>query len=136
MKPIFLSVTILTLIALSACSALTPAGASLDGTAWRLSSYAGQPALPETNVTIQFEDGRAGGEAGCNGYGASYKVDGNRIRFEEIASTLMLCTAPEGVMEQEAEFLGSLEQVERFELDEDQLRLIRSDGEALVFVPQ
>jgi hypothetical protein len=38
-------------------------------------------------------------------------------------------------MEQEAAFLGSLNQVERFELADGQLQLIRSDGEALTFVP-
>jgi heat shock protein HslJ len=62
-------------------------------------------------------------------------VDGEQISFQEVASTLMLCTAPEGVMEQEAAFLGSLNQVERYELADGRLQLIRSDGEALTFVP-
>jgi heat shock protein HslJ len=62
-------------------------------------------------------------------------VDGEKIVFRDVASTLMLCTGPEGVMEQEAAFLGSLNQVERYELADGQLQLIRSDGEALTFVP-
>jgi heat shock protein HslJ len=86
-------------------------------------------------VSLRFEDGQAGGAAGCNSYGGAYEVDGEKISLREIASTLMLCTAPEGVMEQEAEFLGSLNEVERFELADGQLQLIRPGGEALTFVP-
>jgi heat shock protein HslJ len=117
---------------LAACSA---GGDPLDGSSWKLSEYAGKPALPETNVTIEFTDGQAGGAAGCNSYGGAYEVNGEQVVFRDVVSTLMLCTAPEGVMEQEAEFLGSLNEVERFEVSGGQLQLIRADGEALVFVP-
>jgi heat shock protein HslJ len=134
MKLKLLSLTLLTVLLLSACSAPS-SGDPLEGTSWQLAASAGQDVVPGTNVTISFEDGLAGGEAGCNGYGGSYVVDGEKISFQEVASTLMLCTAPEGVMEQEAAFLGSLNQVERFELAGGRLQLIRSDGEALTFVP-
>jgi heat shock protein HslJ len=134
MKLRLLSLTLLAALLLSACSAFSP-GDPLEGTSWQLAASAGKEVVPGTNVTIRFEDGLAGGEAGCNGYGGAYEVDGEKISFQEVASTLMLCTAPEGVMEQEAAFLGSLNQVERFELADGQLQLIRSDGEALTFVP-
>lgn len=135
MKTRCLSLFLLTALLLSACSALSAGNDPLEGTSWVLASYAGQPALPGTDVTLQFADGQAGGTAGCNGYGGAYEVDGNEISFHEIASTLMLCTAPPGVMEQEGQFLGSLNEVERFELDEGQLQLFRPDGEALLFTP-
>ena len=134
MKLKLLSLTLLTVLLLSACGASTP-GDPLEGSSWQLAAYAGKDVVPGTNVTIGFEDGLASGEAGCNGYGGAYVVDGEEITFRDVASTLMLCTAPEGVMEQEAEFLGSLNQVERYELADGQLQLFRSDGEALAFVP-
>jgi heat shock protein HslJ len=134
MKLKLLSLTLLAALLLSACGA-SSSGDPLEGTSWQLAAYAGKDVVPGTNVTIQFEDGLASGEAGCNGYGGAYEVDGEQISFQEVASTLMLCTAPEGVMEQEAEFLGSLNQVERYELADGRLQLIRSDGEALTFVP-
>ena len=134
MKQNLLSFTLLVLLLLSACSAF-PGGDPLAGTSWKLSSYAGKPGLPETDVTIQFQDGQAGGQAGCNSFGGAYQVNGQRITFHDMASTLMACTSPAGVMEQEAEFLGSLNEVERFELSEGQLQLIRADGQALIFAP-
>jgi heat shock protein HslJ len=134
MKRKLLILLTLTALLLSACGAAS-AGDPLDGTSWKLAATAGKPALPGTNVTIKFEDGQAGGEAGCNGYGGAYEVDGEKLSFRDVVSTLMLCTAPGGVMEQEAEFLGSLNEVERFELAGGQLQLFRADGEALTFVP-
>ena len=134
MKRKLLILLTLTALLLSACSAAS-AGDPLDGSSWKLAAAAGKPALPGTNVTITFADGQAGGEAGCNRYGGAYEVDGEKLNFQEVVATLMLCTAPEGVMEQEAQFLGSLNEVERFELADGQLQLFRSDGEALAFVP-
>ena len=125
---------LMTLLLLSACGAVAPATPSLEGTSWQLESLAGEPALPGTDVTIEFKDGQAGGQAGCNGYGGAYKVDGNEITFRELASTLMACADP-AVMEQESAYLQFLGEVQRFELVEGQLQLVRADGEALVFVP-
>jgi heat shock protein HslJ len=126
--------TLLTTLLLSACSLSAPAGDPLDGTSWQLSALGDRSPVEGTTVTLGFEDGRATGSAGCNSYGGAYEVDGEKIVFREVASTLMLCTNP-GVMEQEAEFLGSLNEVNRFELASGRLQLYRSDGEALAFVP-
>lgn len=134
MKRMIVSLILLTTLLLSACGALSGSD-PLAGTSWVLDSYLGNPALPGTNVTIQFQDGQAGGQAGCNGYGGAYEVNGNEITFTDVASTLMLCTGPEGVMEQEAQFLGSLNEVVRFELSDNELQLIRADGQALIFIP-
>lgn len=135
MKRMLVSLFLLTVIVLSGCGADPSAANPLDGTSWELSMIAGRSPAPGSTVTLEFREGQASGSAGCNGYGGDYAVEGEEIIFEEVASTLILCSEPEGVMEQEAEFLGSLNEVERFELDEEQLRLFRADGEALVFVP-
>lgn len=119
---------------LSACSAFSPSD-PLQGTTWTLSAIGERSPVAGTTVTLEFKDGQASGTAGCNGYGGSYEVDGDKISFHELASTLMLCTGPEGIMEQEAEFLGSLNEAGRFELAGGRLQLFRSDGEALTFIP-
>jgi heat shock protein HslJ len=126
---------LLTTTLLSACSPSAPGGDPLDGSSWQLAELGGTPAVAGADVTLEFADGQAGGTAGCNSYGGAYQVEGKNITFKDVASTLMLCTGTAGVMEQEAAFLGSLNEVERFELGEGQLRLIRSDGGALTFVP-
>jgi heat shock protein HslJ len=132
-RKLLILITLTTLL-LSACSAVSGVNDPLDGSSWQLSSYNGKSPLAGTTVTLEFKDGQAGGKAGCNGYGSAYEVDGEKLVFREVASTLMACTAP-GVMEQEAEFLGSLNDVERFELSDGRLQLYRSGGEALTFIP-
>lgn len=128
---LFLSTTLL----LSACAAVATPADPLEGTSWELVSSAGQAVLPGTQVTLAFAEGRASGTAGCNGYGGMYQVDGDQVAFREVASTLMFCADPAGVMEQETAFLGSLNEVARFELAAGRLQLFRADGEALEFVP-
>lgn len=135
MKHKLLVLVTLTTLIIYACSALSGTSDPLDGSSWQLTAYSGKDVIPGTNVTITFEDRQASGQAGCNGYGGAYEVDGEKIVFRDVASTLMLCTGPEGVMEQEAEFLGSLNEAQRFELTDGQLQLFRTDGEALIFVP-
>jgi len=62
-------------------------------------------------------------------------VNGDKIAFSEVFSTMMACPEPEGIMEQETMFLQFLGDVQRFEMADGQLQVFRSDGEALTFVP-
>ena len=93
----------------------------------------GQPPLPTTNITAQFdEEGRVSGSSGCNNYGAAYEVDGNNItiNISPAATTLMAC--PEPVMVQEAAYMEALGAAETFEISEDQLTLFDADGNPVV----
>ena len=76
------------------------------------------------------------GSAGCNSYGGSYQIDGDRIFVGEMVSTEMACLDPEGLMEQESYLLEFLGDAQTFQVDEEQLQIFRSDGEALTFQPQ
>jgi len=128
---------VLLVLLLAACGRLVgqPAGPELDlvGTRWQLESLNGTPVLPGSTVTLQFDaDGVAGGNSGCNHYGGSYTLDGSNIEFSEIFSTLMACL-DDGVMDQEAAFLGALGNAQSVSLAGDRLTITHDGGE-LIFV--
>lgn len=83
---LFILATILT-----ACS---PAKLDINGD-WKLVSYGDiadpTPALPGVDTSIQFENGQMNGNVGCNGFGGTYELQGDKITFSGIMSTLMYC---------------------------------------------
>ncbi|NPV63291.1 MAG: META domain-containing protein [Methanotrichaceae archaeon] len=101
----------------------------LVGTNWSMLNYnngreAVVGALGGTEVTAIFgADGNLTGTAGCNNYRAGFKVDGNNITIEPAATTRMFCAEPEGVMEQEAEYLRAIENAATYNIDRQQLWL-------------
>jgi len=65
-----------------------------------------------TTITAKFtDDSKITGSAGCNHYGGEYLLDGANLSISSLFSTLMYCTEPEGVMEQEARYLGLFDSV-------------------------
>ncbi len=135
MKDKLLLLTLLTVILLSACSAVALSADPLDGTSWELFAISKHLPLEGTTITISFEDGRASGSSGCNSYGGAYQVNGSKVKFQELESTVMACLEPSGVMEQETAYLQSLGKAQRFELTDGQLLIYWSEHEALTFVP-
>jgi heat shock protein HslJ len=129
-------VFVLGTIALTAC---TSGSASLEGKLWQLISYLGadgqmMQAMPEVKTTAAFTDGQVGGNAACNSYSGPYEVNGDKIEFGMIASTMMAC--PEPVMNQEIGYLGALEQAATIEVTEDGLRMFNANGEVVLeFAP-
>ena len=126
---------ILTLVlALGAVACGEDSAPSLDDTAWMLESYGPQGAiqalLADTEITAEFAGSEAmlTGSAGCNSYFADYAVDGSALILSGLAWTERACQAPEGVMEQELAYLGVLRTVDRFEVDDNTLRLFGSEG--------
>ena len=126
----------LMLFAFTACAGNSNAIDPLDGTSWKLVSYHGADVIAEQGLTAQFENETVSGSAGCNSYGGTYQVDGETIQIKDIISTLMACTEPQGVMEQEAGFLGDLTNAQTFHLVNGQLEIVSSTGETLTFSPQ
>jgi heat shock protein HslJ len=83
---------------LSACSAKENSSTSLIGS-WKLTSYgpAGSPtpAVSDVEAGLTFsKDGTVTGNSGCNSLGGNYKVEGEKITFDQIVSTLMACDDP------------------------------------------
>ena len=131
-RPLALTVSAVTASALAAlavagCGAsqpATPAEPGLPNGSWQLASGTGPHGKIETadahRITLFFEDGRIGGTAACNPYGASAPIDGDHIEVGDLVQTEMACEPP--VMAAEAGYLGALRRVE----------MVRRDGERLV----
>ena len=105
----------------------------LSGTSWEAINFNnGNQAIvgviTGTSLTAQFgKDGTLSGNGGCNNYSGPYKVEGNKIKIGPLASTMMACTDPKGVMEQEAQYLAALQMAESYQVEGKVLELRRSD---------
>jgi heat shock protein HslJ len=109
----------------------------LVNTSWRLVEIHGQEPIPETEVTLEFTAETLGGRAGCNSFGGSYQADqeGN-LEIEDIVQTQIFCEEPEGVMDQEAEYLDALREAASYRLAGERLEILNRVGEiTLVFEP-
>jgi len=130
----------LSLALLTACAGSGVGGEigspDLQGTAWTLVKLNGNNPVPDTTITLTFEEREGvqgvGGSAGCNGYGGGYKQDGSSVSFSDLVSTMMACEQP--IMDQEISYLGALGSVREFALEGGLLHL-RGDGVELVFAP-
>lgn len=95
-----------------------------------------RPLIDRSHLTITLaDDGRAYGNAGCNHWFASYTLVGNMLSFSAAGSTRKMC-AP-ALMEQEARYLASLSQVQRWDFSANkQLRLWPAAGKPLRLWPE
>ena len=124
---------LLTLAALLAGCGTPGEGARLDGTSWVLASLNGRRPLEGGQVTLVFEDGEISGSAGCNSYFGAYTIEGaDGLAFSGIGSTLMACLEPEGIMDQEVQYLETLGAATSFRLSDGELRLSSAGGGLLI----
>lgn len=130
---LLLSMILIALLAAS-CAALNPAGANeLDGTQWELLYIRKSIPLDGSTITIEFENGEVHGRSGCNSYFGEYTVKGNEITYGMLASTEMACMDPEGIMQQEQEYLAFLSEVVTWSIEGEQLILKKEDQDQLTF---
>jgi heat shock protein HslJ len=81
-----------------------------------------------TQITARFTlDGRLAGSAGCNRYRALYRIDGGNMTIWSPVTTRRVCRE-EGVMAQEAAFLGILPRVVNYTLTGRVLELWAEGG--------
>ena len=103
---------------------------SLDGTSWVLQEFGPDdgrtPVLPNTAVTLLFEDGRISGSANYNTFFADVTQEGSALSFGPIGSTRMAC--PEPIMQQENDFLAAMASVNHYVVAEGQLTLTYDGG--------
>ncbi|MFC1899193.1 DUF4382 domain-containing protein [Chloroflexota bacterium] len=110
-----------------------------EDTTWILQSY-GEPGnlkdiITDTEITAEFvsSEGTVKGSAGCNSYSGSYEVEDSQLSIPgPIGATEMYCAEPEGVMDQEQEYLAALQLAESYEINDDELRII-CGSQVLVF---
>jgi len=111
----------------------------LENNRWILQSY-GEPGnikgvLADTEITAEFvsSEETVKGSAGCNSYFSGFEVEDNQILIPgPIGATEMYCVEPEGVMEQEQEYLAILQNAQTYEIEDEQLRIFAGD-EVLIF---
>jgi heat shock protein HslJ len=123
------------LIALSGCIGTTEEKEIPLNSTWLLKSFGDtgseEPVISGSKVTLQFvEEGKIAGSGGCNRYFSSYVIEsGNKLSFGLIGSTMMYC---EGVMDQEYQYLGVLENISAIEFDQTSLKLYYNDGRGVL----
>jgi heat shock protein HslJ len=100
-------------LTLAACSS-TPA-ADLPGSQWTVTSIDGTTTQAEGTPTIEFgSDGAVAGTTGCNRYSGKVLVDGDKITFQSIASTLIGCDDALGAQEQA--FIAALDKASNWSI--------------------
>lgn len=107
---------------------------SIEGLPWLLTSQivdGVMTPLPEgVVVTLQMEDGKAGGTGGCNNYFATYEIDGFDVSFSQIGSTLMACPGPAGDVENA--YFANLSLVTSYQSGGIQMALKDANGDFLL----
>lgn len=116
--------------------------ADLNGTAWTLVdlNVDQQPALAETEVTLNFQEGQLSGSGGCNNYNSSFSLDGANplaMTIGPIAATRQAC--PEPILNQETAYFTALENVRQWGYQAGYLALFYGNDQGsfgtLLFAP-
>ena len=103
--------------------------ADLQNTYWKLLEIEGQAvavssAGKQPHLILSTAESQAKGNGGCNNFFGNYELDGEKLNFGVMASTMMAC--PDG-MDTERNFHGVLEQTTRFEISGLFLELYNED---------
>ena len=129
----YMGAFLLMVLVLAGCSQAASVN-DLEGTSWTVTEMGGTPLVEGTSITAQFADGKIGGSAGCNSYGGTYEVTTEGVSISDLTSTMMACTDP-GVMEQEQQFLDTIQNIQSFDVGSDKLTITSADGTQIVFAP-
>lgn len=109
------------------------ADAALHNTYWKLVALGGVPvavaAGPQREPHLVLQPGRrVGGSSGCNRLAGGYAVEGDRLRFTQLAGTRMACAQGAAL---ERDFLAALERSARWRIAGPWLELAGDDGQPL-----
>ncbi len=101
---------------------------ALPGSTWQVATFAGQTPLADHPITIEFDnEGNIAGNASCNRFGGTCKIDGAKIEVGPLRSTRRACE-PE-VMQQEHKFLSLLRAATAWTVTGSELVLATAEGE-------
>lgn len=109
----------------------------LAGTSWIVTGFNnGKQAvvspLLDTEITLSFDaDGKLSGKA-CNSFFGSYETASGTLKISEMGRTEMYCVEPEGIMEQEDQFLAALASAATYRVDGNSLELRTAGDEMAV----
>ncbi|MFC3726013.1 YbaY family lipoprotein [Neoaquamicrobium sediminum] len=100
---------------------------------WLAEDILGGGVIDNAQTTLEIaEDGRVSGRGGCNSYGSTASIEGEKLTLSPVVATQMAC--PEALMNQEQKYFDALGRVAAFRLvpAEQKLLLLDADGETLV----
>lgn len=109
------------------------AGSALEGVTWQVVDYLaadGTVATPVAPATVTFQNGQVAGNTGCNGFFASYTVDGSALTITLGGMTAMACE--EALMAQEQAILAALGATASYAVADAQVTLLDSEGAVLL----
>jgi heat shock protein HslJ len=98
---------------------------------WQLIELDGQPVSSPppprgAHLVLMSADARVAGSGGCNRLMGRYRIEGEGLRFDQLASTMMACA--DG-MAQEQAFTAALGQVVRWRMMPARLELLDAQGQ-------
>lgn len=94
--------------------------------AWLAEDISGGGVIDYLQTTLEIAaDGKVSGSGGCNRFTGSAAIDGDKITFGNLASTMMACT--EAAMDQEHKFHAALADARTYRIDAEQRKLFLSD---------
>ncbi len=111
---------------------------SLSKTAWNVTGYNnGEQAVVSpiinTELTLTFgDDGVVSGSSGCNTFSGPYTNSNQTISIGPLATTLMACVEPEGISEQEADYVTALQNSTTWQIQGNVLHLRTADDELAI----
>src|SRR5215472_6740573 len=104
---------------------------SLEKTEWRLVWLGGtkiESGTPQQMAYIQLENQRVSGSGGCNRMTGGYELNGNNLKFTQMAMTRMACIHGS---ENEAHFVEALDKTNSWKIGGGMLSLMDADGHVL-----
>jgi heat shock protein HslJ len=123
-----------TVLAVYAAQSQDLAGTNWEVTAFNNGKQAVVGVLEGTTLTLTFgKDGTLSGNSGCNQYNGPYTVNGNQITVGPLASTMMMCSDPEGIMDQETQFLAALQSAASYQIEGNVLQMRTKEDSIAVF---
>lgn len=101
---------------------------------WSITEIGSSPVLADTAPTIAFlDDNAVAGSGSCNRFRGGFKLTGEGLTFEQLATTMMAC--PDPVMQQEQSLIRQLEATHSFDIRADGALILRdAKGGTLVAV--
>ena len=114
--------------ALALTAACSEAGGSFSGKEYKLLEA---PENAEITIAFDEEEPKFYGQSAVNRYFGSYKLDGTKLIFGPIGSTMM--AGPQNMMKAESIYLQFLPEVVGYKLEGKSLTLVNKEGKELVF---
>lgn len=108
----------------------------LAGTGWQAVAFGdssdGKPVDPATSLTLNFGADRYGGSGGCNWFLGTYDVAGDSMQLNAPSQTILQCTEPANVMQQESMYLSALYNVDEYRKLDDKLLAYATGSQLLL----